>query len=100
MGVWDILWRCALTMIAGWFLGFLATRSALKAKYSAEKPEPEGILRLAYDQDDPNHPAMGLEIESLNYILTHDTVTLVIEKKGFPNPSDRVILESRKGNGA
>lgn len=96
----DILWRCVLAMLAGWFLGFLSTRSALKAKYSVEKPKPEGILRIAYDRDDPNHPAMGLEIESLNYILTHDTVTLAIEKKGFPNPSDRVILESRKGNDA
>lgn len=89
----DILWRCALAMLAGWFLGFLSTRKALKAKYQLK---PEGILRLAYDQDDPAHPAMGLEVDSLYYILTHDAIWLKIVKKGFPEKPDRVRLENKK----
>lgn len=95
MGVYDILWRCAIAMVAGWFIGFFSTRSALKTKYEASIPEPEGLLKLVYDVDDPAHPAIGLEIESLNYILNSDFVLLKIMKTGFPNMNKKVYLENK-----
>ena len=54
------------------------------------RKKAQGILRLAYDQDDPGHPAMGLMIESMDYLLSHDTVLLEIEKKNFPIKVDLV----------
>ena len=91
----DILWRCALCMVVGWFIGFFMTRSALKQKYN-----PEGLLKIAYDVDDPSHPAMGLEIESLHYVLTHNTVVLTIQKIGFPKDDRRISLRSAKDKSA
>ena len=99
MGLYDILWRCAIAMVAGWFIGFLSTRSALKEKYKADL-KPEGLLKIVYDVDDPDHPAMGLEIDSLSYILTHDAIVLEIEKKGFPASKGPIYLESRKDKSA
>lgn len=81
--------------IFGWLIGFLSTRSALKEKYNRSY-QPEGTLKLAYDVDDPNHPAMGLEIDSLSYILTHDSILLEIKKVGFPESKGPIYLESRK----
>ena len=95
----DILWRCALCMVAGWFLGFLATRSALRQKYS-RMYNPEGLLKVVYDRDDPSHPVMGLEIESLNYILSNDFILLKIIRTGFPNMDSKVYLESKKDRSA
>lgn len=95
---YDIFVRCAIAMICGWFIGFLMTRSALKEKYKL--PNPEGILKLAYDVDDPNHPAMGLEIDSLSYILTHDSILLEIKKVGFPESKGPIYLESKKDKSA
>lgn len=86
-------------MVAGWFIGFLSTRSALKEKYKTDL-KPEGLLKIVYDVDDPDHPAMGLEIGSLSYILTHDTIVLGIEKKGFPDSKGPIYLESRKDKSA
>lgn len=95
---YDIFIRCAIAMICGWFIGFLMTRSTLKEKYKL--PNPEGILKLAYDVDDPNHPAMGLEIDSLSYILTHDSILLEIKKVGFPESKGPIYLESKKDKSA
>ena len=100
---YDIFVRCAIAMICGWFIGFLMTRSALKEKYkllNPELPNPEGILKLVYDVDDPSHPAMGLEIESLGYILTHDSILLEIKKVGFPESKGPIYLESKKDKSA
>ena len=99
MGLYDILWRCTIAMVAGWFIGFLSTRSALKEKYKADL-KPEGLLKIVYDVDDPDHPAMGLEIDSLSYILTHDAIVLEVEKKGFPVSKGPIYLESRKDKSA
>ena len=96
----DILWRCALAMLAGWFLGFLSTRRALKEKYKDLDLNAEGLLKVVYDRDDPSHPAMGLEIESLSYILTHDFVVLKILRSGFPQTDKKIYLESRKDGSA
>ena len=68
------------------------TRSALKAK--------QGILHLAYDQDEPDQPKMGLEIESLDYILHHDAITLEIKKVGFPGSKGPVYLKSKDDESA
>ena len=43
-----------------------------------------GVIRLAYDEDDPGHPAMGLMLENLEYIMSHEFITLKVEKKNFP----------------
>lgn len=89
----DVAIRVVIGFMAGWFIGFMMARAGLKEKYNAKK---NGILRLAYDQDDPFHPAMGLEIESLDYILNHDSVFLKIVKIGFPSTKKPVYLESHK----
>ena len=96
----DILWRCAPCMVVGWFIGFLSTRSALKEKYKQPNLNPEGLLKVVYDKDDPSHPAMGLEIESLSCILTHDYIMLYIVKKDFPATDKKVYLESKKDKSA
>lgn len=96
----DILWRCALAMLAGWFLGFLSTRRALKEKYKDLDLNAEGLLKVVYDRDDPSHPAMGLEIESLSYILTHDSILLEIKRVGFPENKGPIYLESKKDKSA
>lgn len=93
----DIFIRVLIGFLAGWFIGFMMARSVLKSKYNAEK---KGILRLAYDQDDPAHPAMGLEIKSLDYILSHDSIYLKIVKIGFPYNKGPVYLESHKDKSA
>lgn len=96
----DILIRCAIAMVCGWIIGFLMTRSALKEKYKCQNLTPEGTLKLAYDRDNPSQPPMGLEIESLGYILTHDTILLKIVKIGFPKTDDKIYLESKKDKSA
>ena len=100
----DIFARVLIAFIAGWVFGFLMTRSALKNKYAAPndilKDEFQGSLRVAYDQDDPSHPAMGLEIDSLDYILTHDSINLTITKIGFPSTKRPVYLQSSKDKSA
>ena len=47
----------------------------------------QGVIRLVYDEDDPDHPAMGLMLENLDYILNNEFIVLKIEKKGFPDQS-------------
>jgi len=98
-------WKDYLLLIGvyffGWFIGFLSTRSALKTKYEMFTDlKSEGILKLVYDVDDPNHPAMGLEISSLSYILTHDSILLEIKKVGFPESKGPIYLESKKDKSA
>ena len=46
------------------------------------------------------HPAMGLEIKSLDYILSHDSIYLKIVKIGFPYNKGPVYLESHKDKSA
>ena len=81
-GIW---WECVViglfTFILGWIAGVLMMRNSSKSKYN---PKIKGTLRLAYDIDDPGHPALGLVIESMEYLLTNETVLLAIEKKNFP----------------
>lgn len=96
----DILIRCAIAMVCGWVIGFLMTRSVLKEKYKQQDFKPEGALKLVYDQDNPSQPPMGLEIESLGYILTHDTILLKIVKIGFPKTDSKIYLESKKDKSA
>lgn len=93
----DIFIRVLIGFLAGWFIGFMMARARLKEKYNATK---KATLRLAYDQDDPTHPAMGLEIETLDYILNHDSIYLEIEKIGFPSRTGPVYLESHKDKSA
>lgn len=90
--------KILLAFLGGWFICFGMVRSYFKAKYSL--PESKGILRVAYDQDDPTHPAMGLEIESLSYILDNDIVILKISKIGFPDTKKPIRLESSKNKSA
>lgn len=96
----DILIRCAIAMVCGWIIGFLMTRSVLKEKYKQPDFKPEGALKLVYDQDNPSQPPMGLEIESLGYILTHDYIMLRIVKIGFPKTDSKIYLESKKDKSA
>ena len=97
---YGILIRCAVAMLFGWIIGFLMTRSVLKEKYKNSGCNLEGVLKIAYDVDDPDHPKMGLEIDSLNYILTHDSILLEIKKIGFPKSKGPIYLESRKDESA
>ena len=78
---WEYLIVFIFALILGWIIGVLMTRKSYDAKYNTKI---KGMLRLAYDPDDPGHPAMGLLIESMDYLLTNDTVLLAIEKKNFP----------------
>lgn len=89
----DVFIRVVIGFLAGWFIGFMMTRTALKNKCNSEV---KGILHLAYDKDDPSHPAMGLEIETLEYIMTHDRVVLTVHKIGFPSYDNPVTLRSHK----
>ena len=91
----NVFIRVFLGFIFGWFVGFLMTRSSLKVKYSMQ-----GILRLVYDQDDPNQPKMGLEIESLDYIMHHDSINLTIKKIGFPGMKGPIYLKSQDDESA
>ena len=83
----DIFVRVLIAFI----FGFLMTRSALRNRYDIT---PKGILRVAYDKDEPEWPKMGLEIDSLEYILNNDKVVLTIQKKGFPSTKRPVYLQS------
>lgn len=74
-----VIGACALVL--GFVVGALMTRKSYGSKYNSKI---KGTLRLAYDIDDPGHPAMGLMIDSLDYLLSNDTVLLAIEKKNFP----------------
>ena len=78
---WEYLVVFIFAFILGWVVGVIMMRKSYEAKYN---PKIKGTLRLAYDVDDPDHPAMGLIIESMNYLLTNDTVLLAVEKKNFP----------------
>ena len=78
---WEYCVIGLLTFILGWIVGVFMTRKSYESKYN---PQIKGTLRLAYDVDDPGHPAMGLIIDSMDYLLTNDTVLLAVEKKYFP----------------
>lgn len=91
----NVFIRVLLGFIFGWFVGFLMTRSSLKVKYSMQ-----GILHLVYDQDEPNQPKMGLEIESLDYIMHHDSINLTIKKIGFPGMKGPIYLKSQDDESA
>lgn len=78
---WEYLVIAIFAFLIGWVVGVLMMRKSYESKYNTKI---KGILRLAYDVDDPDHPAMGLMIESMEYLLTNDTVLLAIEKKNFP----------------
>ena len=73
---WTLVGICDYFVVGG-----LLTRNSYLPK---NNPKIKGTLRLAYDVDDPAHPAMGLIIESMEYVLTNDTILLSIEKKNFP----------------
>lgn len=92
--------RVLLGAVVGWFMGFLMARYYLKDKYNKKySPESNGILKVAYDQDDPDHPAMGLEINSLGCVLTNDKIVLDVAKIGFPTNTDKpVYLQSPKND--
>lgn len=96
----DILFRVAIAMIAGWFIGFMMSRSILKEKYRNNDLKPQGLLKIVYNVDDPSYPAMGLEIESLGYLLNHKTVLLSIYKEGFPSNDMKVTMRSSKDESA
>lgn len=99
----DIFIRVLLGFLAGWFIGFMMHRTACKSKYEdkkQEQEEPKGILKLVYDVDSPDQPAMGLEIESLGYLLTHDSVYLEVVKVGFPKNKGPIYLRSRDDKSA
>ena len=78
---WEYLVIAFFVFILGWIAGVLMMRKSYESKHN---PKIKGTLRLAYDIDDPGHPAMGLIIESMEYLLTNETVLLAIEKKNFP----------------
>ncbi len=78
---WEYLVVGLFCAVIGWVTGVLMMRKSYESKYN---PKIKGTLRLAYDVDDPGHPAMGLIIESMEYLLTNDTVLLAVEKKNFP----------------
>jgi hypothetical protein len=78
---WEYVVIGLFTFILGWIAGVLMMRKSYESKYN---PKIKGTLRLAYDVDDPERPAMGLMIESMEYLLTNETVLLAIEKKNFP----------------
>ena len=65
----------ALSAAIGYCIGLAINNSRNKIK---------GILRLAYDPDNPNYPAMGLMVDSMEYLMSHDLVVLKIEKLNFP----------------
>lgn len=78
---WEYVVVFILALIIGWVIGVFMMRKSYESKYN---PRIKGVLRLAYDVDDPGHPAMGLMIESMDYLLANETVLLAIEKKNFP----------------
>ena len=65
----------ALSAAIGYCIGLAINNSRNKTK---------GVLRLAYDPDNPNYPAMGLMVDSMEYLMSHDSVVLKIEKLNFP----------------
>lgn len=93
----DVFIRVVIGFLAGWFIGFMMTRTALKNKCNSEV---KGILHLVYDQDEPNQPKMGLEIESLDYIMHHDSINLTIKKIGFPGMKGPIYLKSQDDESA
>ena len=88
----NVFIRVLIGFVFGWIIGFLMTRSALKTN--------QGILHLAYDQDEPDRPKMGLEIESLDYVLHHSSITLAIKKIGFPGSKGPIYLKSEDDESA
>lgn len=78
---WEYLVVALFAFLIGWVVGVLMTRKSYGSKYNTKI---KGSLRLVYDPDDPGHPVMGLVIESMEYLLTNETVLLAIEKKNFP----------------
>lgn len=96
----NILFRLAIAMIVGWFIGFMMSRSILKEKYRNNGLKPQGLLKIVYNADDPSYPAMGLEIESLGYLLNHEAVLLSIYKEGFPSNDMKVTMQSSKDKSA
>lgn len=78
LNVYDILLAIlalALSAAIGYCIGLVINNSRNKAK---------GVLRLVYDPDNPNYPAMGLMVNSMEYLMSHDSVVLKIEKLNFP----------------
>lgn len=71
-----------ISVFLGCILGWIIT-----SFYFKKALIPRGVIRLAYDPDDPGHPAMGLMLESMDYILNHNTMIVAIEKKNFPEDS-------------
>lgn len=86
----DYIWHVFLPILicicsAG--IGFFFA-VVLGGRWHIHKIKPRGILRLAYDPDDPNHPAMGLMLENMDYILSNKVITLAIQRIGFPDQKD------------
>jgi len=50
-----------------------------------QRNNAQGILKIVYDKDNPEYPVMGLEIESLKYVLSNNYICLEIKKLGFPD---------------
>lgn len=66
---------------------FIAVRLGKRLFIPEVMKHEQGVIRLVYDEDDPGHPAMGLMLENLDYILNNEFIVLKIEKKGFPDQS-------------
>ena len=79
---WKYIIIAIFALTVGLVSGSLAASNSYESKSSRNV---RGTLRLAYDEDDPTHPAMGLMIDSMEYLMANDTVTLGIERKNFPN---------------
>ena len=77
MEIWE--W---ILLIGGYILSGVLGYIYGKAR---SRPSIHGIIRLVYDPDDPDHPAMGLVLENMDYIMSQNCIYLGIEKKNFPS---------------
>ena len=73
------------SMVIGCYIGLKVGKKLYLSKL-------HGMIRLAYDPDDPGHPAMGLMLENLDYILSHKVIVLGVEHVGFPEESRKKQL--------
>lgn len=82
MEVWQWI-VFSVSIIISWVLVFFCGIRFGEKLFTAPQ-KIQGIIRIAYDTDDPDHPAMGLMLESMDQILSTDYVYLKVEKKNFP----------------
>lgn len=80
MSVFEIIIDIAALIISLVFVfGF-----GYMAGWNKREKDTNGTLRLVYDPDDPDHPAMGLMIESMVSLENSSHIVLNIEKKNYP----------------